>query len=58
LVQVDENQYLRTSFLATDAVRYLSERILVDPSTTSAQLQQIATERINECWSIRLAPTC
>ena len=48
LVQVDENQYLRTSFIATDAVRYLSERIPLDPSITAAQLQQIATERFNE----------
>lgn len=48
LVQVDENQYVRTSFIPTDAVRYLNERIVVDESTTAAQLHQVAGERIGE----------
>ncbi len=48
LVQVDESARIRTSFIPTDAVRYQQERVTVNDSTTSEQLQQIVCERMGE----------
>ncbi len=48
LVTVDENAYVRTSFIVTDAVRYLSEHVAVEPSTTAGQLYEILSHRIIE----------
>lgn len=48
LVQVDETERVRTSFLATDAVRYLHERVSVGEATTREQFEQILNERVGE----------
>jgi hypothetical protein len=48
LVHVDESGGARTSFIPTDAVRYLDERVAVNESTTPDQLQQVLRERIGE----------
>ncbi|MEX2114810.1 MAG: metallophosphoesterase [Pirellulales bacterium] len=48
LVQVDEERRIRTSFIPTDAVRYLSERVAVNETTTPDQLRQIIDERVAE----------
>jgi hypothetical protein len=47
-VTVDEHGGVRTGFLATDAIRYQTERVLVDESTTPAQLHEICNQRIGE----------
>ncbi|HEY4760790.1 MAG TPA: hypothetical protein VIH42_09445 [Thermoguttaceae bacterium] len=47
LVQVDENWQMRTSLIPTDAVRWISERILVDKETTPSDLETRLRERIN-----------
>jgi exonuclease SbcD len=48
LVHVDESERVRTSFLATDAVRYLHERVSVGEPTTREQFEQILNERVAE----------
>lgn len=48
LVEVDESRRVRTSFLATDAVRYLRERVVLNESATSDQLYQVVQERLAE----------
>ncbi len=48
LVQVDEDRRIRTSFIPTDAVRYLSERVAANETTTPDQLRQIIDERVAE----------
>ncbi len=48
LVQVDETQRVRTSFIPTDAVRFHAERVTVSESATGEQLQQVLTERSGE----------
>jgi len=48
LAQVDEQHFVRTAFIATDAVRYQEERVSVDESTTPGQLHQIIGGRIGE----------
>lgn len=48
LVQVDETAQVRTSFVSTDAVRYLHERVSVGEATTREQFEQILNERIAE----------
>ncbi len=56
LVQVDEDGRIRTSFIPTDAVRYLSERIAVNETTTAEQLRQIIDERISELATDAFGP--
>ncbi len=46
LVQVDETERVRTSLLATDAVRYLHERVTVGETLTREQFEQILNERV------------
>lgn len=48
LVQVDEDRRARTTFIPTDAVRYLDERVTVDALTTDAQLLEVLTHRVAE----------
>ncbi len=56
LVTVDANAYVRTSFIVTDAVRYLNEQVAVEPSTTAGQLYEIITHRIAELSSDPFGP--
>ncbi len=56
LVQVDEDVRIRTSFIPTDAVRYLNERIAVNETTTAEQLRQIVDERISELATDAFGP--
>ncbi|HEV3138700.1 MAG TPA: metallophosphoesterase, partial [Pirellulales bacterium] len=56
LVQVDDAQRVRTSFIATDAVRYQHERIAVNDSATAEQLQQLLDERSGELLSDPFGP--
>jgi predicted phosphodiesterase len=56
LVQVDEDSRIRTSFIPTDAVRFLDERIAVNETTTSEQLRQIIDERISELATDAFGP--
>jgi DNA repair protein SbcD/Mre11 len=46
LAQVDEEGQIRTSFIPTDAVRWLAERIVVDREMTQADLETRFRERI------------
>jgi DNA repair protein SbcD/Mre11 len=48
LVHVDETQRVRTSFLATDAVRFLHERVSLGETATREQFEQILNERVAE----------
>jgi DNA repair exonuclease SbcCD nuclease subunit len=48
LVQVDETDRVRTTFIPTDAVRYLDERVTVDETTAYEQLFEILTQRVAE----------
>jgi hypothetical protein len=48
LVQVDETGRIRTSFVTTDAVRYLDEHITLNEAATSEQLHDVIRERIGE----------
>ena len=48
LVQVDETERVRTTFLPTDAVRYSHERVVIDPSMPLASLGQLLNERASE----------
>lgn len=45
LVEVDDAQRIRTSFLPTDAVRYYQQHLTVDAGTTLEQLYQLLNER-------------
>jgi DNA repair exonuclease SbcCD nuclease subunit len=48
LVHVDETRRLRTTFIPTDAVRYLDERVTIDETTTYEQLFEILAQRVGE----------
>ena len=48
LVDVDEGRRVRLSFIPTDAVRYLTERVAVEPSTTVDELYRILSQRAGE----------
>ncbi|MGD9719791.1 MAG: exonuclease SbcCD subunit D [Pirellulales bacterium] len=48
LVHVDEERRVRASFLPTDAVRYLDERVEIGETTTVEQLQLVLDERAAE----------
>ena len=48
LVHIDEDRHVRSSFIPTDAVRFLDERIAVNESATPDQLRQVLDERVAE----------
>ena len=56
LVHVDEARQVRTSFIPTDAVRYLSERVTINDLTTAEQLYQVVSEHANELASDPFGP--
>lgn len=48
LVQVDDTRRVRTTFLPTDAIRYLDERIVVDEASPRESLLPLFEERMAE----------
>lgn len=56
LVHVDDERHVRTSFIPTDAVRYLNERVATGETTTPEQLRQIIEERIAELSTDAFGP--
>ncbi len=56
LVQVDEQSHVRTSFVPTDAVRYLDEQVAANEGTTPEQLYEILGEQITELLSDPFGP--
>jgi hypothetical protein len=56
LVEVQETNCVRTTFIPTDAVRYPRERIAVDETTTLEQLWQILNQRIGELLADPFGP--
>jgi DNA repair exonuclease SbcCD nuclease subunit len=56
LVQVDDERHIRTSFVPTDAVRYLNERVAVSETTTPEQLRHIIEERVAELSTDAFGP--
>ncbi len=46
LVQVDEQRQARTSLVATDVMRWLSERVVVDEATSRDDLETLLRERM------------
>ncbi len=47
LVQVDEQHRARTNLLPTDAMRWLSERVVIDSETTNDDLKTLLRERMH-----------
>jgi hypothetical protein len=47
LVQVDQQRQARTSLIPTDAMRWLSERVVVDEATSRADLETLLRERMH-----------
>jgi DNA repair protein SbcD/Mre11 len=47
LVQIDEQRQTRTSLIPTDAVRWMSERVLVDEMTAAEDLEARLRERMH-----------
>lgn len=58
LVHVDESQRVRTNFVATDAVRYLSERLALDPAAGLEHLREALHQRIGDLLSDPFGPDC
>ncbi len=56
LVQVDESARVRTSFVATDVLRWQDERVLVTQHTTREQLERQMVERAAALWGTGLGP--
>jgi len=55
-VQVDEQARVRQTFVSTDALRWLNERILVTPHTSRDQLERQLRERAAALWGAGLGP--
>jgi exonuclease SbcD len=55
-VHVDESGRVRTTFVATDALRWQDERIMVTPHTTREQLERQLLERAAALWGTGLGP--
>ncbi|MEN6450591.1 MAG: hypothetical protein ABFC96_08885, partial [Thermoguttaceae bacterium] len=47
LVQVDSQRQIRTSLIPTDAARWISQRVLIDETTTREQMETQLRERLN-----------
>lgn len=56
MVQVDEAGRVRTSFVATDVLRWQDERVLVTQHTTREQLERQLAERAAALWGTGLGP--
>jgi hypothetical protein len=56
LVQVDEAMHCRTTMVATDAVRFHDERVVVGETTTAEQLQEVIDERTRELLADPFGP--
>ena len=56
LVTVDENAFVRSTFIATDAVRFLTEPVVVEPSTSGGQLFEVINHRVAELSSDPFGP--
>jgi DNA repair exonuclease SbcCD nuclease subunit len=56
VVQVDESARVRTSFVATDVLRWQDERVLVTQHTSRDQLERQLVERSAALWGTGLGP--
>lgn len=56
MVQVDDAARVRTSFVATDVLRWQDERVLLTQHTSRDQLERQLVERVAALWGTGLGP--